>query len=182
VYPACGAPTTAARLAPAFAGAYDGCAMGLRCRGFAVIGLAVALSAAVAGITPPAVPAEVAVTVHPDQVAPGGRVRVTVQLTPIEGVKINRYPQIKLAVAERAGLVGEAQATVGSTVPPPPDKLKSNYFERVDPLELELSLAPGAPAGRQELPAALSYFYCLPASGFCAPKRLEIKIPLTIAP
>jgi hypothetical protein len=142
--------------------------------------LAVAASAAAAGVTPPAKPAEVAVSVSPVPVAPGAEAHVTVRVTPIDGVKINRYPQIKLSVPGEAGLVHAAQAAVGRSAPPSPEELKTNYFEGVDPVELVLALDPGARTGRHEIPASLTYFYCLPASGFCAPKRVEVTIPLTV--
>ena len=38
---------------------------------------------------------------------------VTLRLAPKSGIRINRYPKIKLTVPEASGLVGEAEAAIG---------------------------------------------------------------------
>ena len=38
----------------------------------------------------------------------------------------------------------------------------------------------GAKAGRHEVEAKLVYFYCVKKSGFCAPSRVTLKIPIEI--
>ena len=102
------------------------------------------------------------------------------QLTPIEGVKINRYPKIKLKVPAHSGLVEAGEAAVGNSAPPPPDKLDQNYFDVVEPLELLLNLDEAAPRGKHEIQGKLSYAYCVIASGYCAPVRVPVNIPVEI--
>ena len=104
----------------------------------------------------------------------------SVRLEPKDGVKINRYPKIKLTVPEQAGLTGESVVEIGNDTPPPPGKMESNYYKTVDPVELRLTLDDKAPSGRHELEGKLTYFYCVVKSGFCAPKRLALKIPVTV--
>ena len=146
-----------------------------------VAGASLLAAGAVAGQPEiPAKPADIDIDVAPGTVAPGGQVEVTVTLDPIEGVKINRYPKIKLEVPAREGLVLANQAAMGSSTPPPPEKLLENYFEQVDPLKLTLTLDESAPAGRHELDGKLTYNYCVPAKGFCVPARVPVKIPVTV--
>ena len=128
---------------------------------------------------PPERPATVDVEVLPEAVTTGGETAVTVRLEPVKGIKINRYPEATLRV-EASALVAAAEARIGSATPPPPEKMATNYFDRVDPLQLTLEVAEGAAAGVHEIDATLSYFYCMPANGFCAPKRESVRIPLTV--
>ncbi len=133
-----------------------------------------------AEVKPPAKPAEVRISVSPEGVAPGQPLRVRLDLQPIAGVKLNRYPKVKLQVAEQDGLVGAVEAAVGNDTPPPVEKMNANYFDKFDGLELELQVDRHAQPGPHELDATLTYFYCMPASGFCAPHRAAITIPLTV--
>jgi hypothetical protein len=135
---------------------------------------------AVADPRPPAIPAEIAISTSPVTVEPGESVTVRLDLAPIKGVKINRYPKVKLRVPAEAGLVGESEAAVGNDKPPPADKMKSNYFDEFDGLELTLDVDPQARAGLHRLQGKLTYFYCVPASGFCAPHRTPVEIALTV--
>ncbi len=129
---------------------------------------------------PPKEPAKIKVSVAPAKVAPGSEARVTVVLTPIDGVKINKYPKVRLRVAEQEGLVAAGEVWVGSAKPPPPDQLDKNYFETVDPLVLGLSVADAARTGSHRIEAKLSYAYCVIASGFCAPTTVPVMIPLDV--
>jgi hypothetical protein len=57
----------------------------------------------------------------------------------------------------------------------------ANYFgAAVDPVEFTLALDPAAPAGSHTIPAQLKYYYCVKKSGFCAPKKVEVGIPVTV--
>jgi len=129
---------------------------------------------------PPAKPAHIKISVTPESVEPGQIARVHLDLAPIEGIKLNRYPKVKLQVAGLEGLVGEGEAAVGNDSPPPPDKMKTNYFDAFDGLDLDLTVDDGARSGRHEVEGKLTYYYCMPASGFCAPKRVPVKIPLVV--
>jgi hypothetical protein len=128
----------------------------------------------------PKEPAKVRVAVAPDAVEPGQAASVTVRIEPIDGVKINRYPRIKLKVPARDGINAEAYVEIGNESPPPPETLKNNYFETVDPLELDVSVDSAAPAGRHDLEGKLTYYYCVTKSGFCAPARVPVTIPVAV--
>jgi hypothetical protein len=143
------------------------------------VAAAVALTSVAAAVKPPKNPATITVDVTPQAVTPGGEAEVTLKLAPIDGVKINRYPKIKLRVPTQEGLVAQTEASIGSSTPPPPDK-KTNYWDGVDPLIVNLTLDEAATSGNHEIAAKLTYYFCVPASGFCAPKRVPIKIPINI--
>jgi len=149
-----------------------------------VLGLFTALFAAdcaTAGSpAPPAVPASFKVEVAPGSVLPGGEASVALSLSAADGVKINRYPRIRLTVPAIEGVVAAAEGSVGNDKAPPPGKMDSNYFKKVDPVELTLSIAPDAPVGNHDIPAKLTYFYCVAASGFCAPKTVPVEISVRI--
>jgi hypothetical protein len=139
-----------------------------------------ATASAGSSATPVKEPAKIAVTASPDPAQAGAESLVTVRLTPVAGIKINKYPKIQLKVAELSGVVAAASASVGSSEPPPPDQIESNYFKSVDPVELKLRISPSASAGRHEVPAQLTYYYCVAASGYCAPAKVPVTIPITV--
>ena len=136
--------------------------------------------AAVAGAVPAGENATLKLLVEPTPVAAGAEAKVTAQLVPNAGIKINKYPKIKLAVTEQAGLVAGAEGSVGASAPPPPEDMESNYFKSVDPVALSLKVDPKAAKGKHEIPARLTYFYCVAASGYCAPARVNVKIPVEV--
>ena len=131
-------------------------------------------------VKPPKVPAEIKLSVKPEAVAPGGSARITVELEPIEGVKINQYPKIQVKVPAQEGLVAAAETSMGSDKPPPEDNLAANAFKELKPLHLTIELDPAAPAGKHELDGKVTYAYCMSKSGFCARKRVPVKIPITV--
>lgn len=136
--------------------------------------------AAGGGTVPAGDNATLRLIVEPTPVAAGAEAKVTAQLIPNAGIKINKYPKIKLAVAEQAGLVGAAEASVGASAPPPPEDMESNYFKTIDPVALSLKVDAKAAKGKHEIPARLTYFYCVAASGYCAPARVNVKIPVDV--
>jgi len=129
--------------------------------------------------TPPK-PAALKISVTPEVAAAGGAATVEVRVEPLAGFVINRYPKIKLEVKAHEGLVAAASASVGNDSPPPPDNMDSNYFDKVDPLRLKLSLDGGAPGGSHEVAGRLTYAYCVKKSGYCSRVRVPIQIPLTV--
>jgi hypothetical protein len=130
---------------------------------------------------PSEAPVEIVVVVSPSAVAAGSDTSVTVRLNPKPGIKMNKYPKIKLQVPAVPGLLGAAEGSLGNAAPPPADQLDSNYFHGgVDPLTVTLHLDPEATKGPHEIRAKLSYFYCVAASGYCAPAKSEVTIPVTV--
>ena len=130
--------------------------------------------------TPATEPARLDLSVAPQAVAPGQPAQVTLKVVPARGIKINRYPRIRLRVPGVSGLVEPIEVSLGNPNPPHPDALESNYFGDPEPVRLELRLDRSAPAGRHEIGAEVKYFYCVAESGYCAPKTAEIRIPVTV--
>jgi hypothetical protein len=131
-------------------------------------------------VRPPKVPANIKFSVIPESVSPGDVAKLTIELLPIDGVKINRYPKITVNIPAREGLVAEAKTSQGSDIPPPEDQLKSNYFKTLEPLQLTLEMDGAAASGKHELEGKLTYNYCMPANGFCARKRVPVTIPISV--
>jgi hypothetical protein len=149
--------------------------------GFLLLGPALATVVSAAATSAPAGdPASFEISVAPAAVQAGGDAQVSLRLVPAKGIKINRYPKIKLVVAEQPNLVGAVEGVLGNSEPPPADKLDANYFTTIDPLTVSLSIASAAAKGRHEIPARLSYFYCVAASGYCAPAKVQVKIPIIV--
>jgi hypothetical protein len=147
------------------------------------LGLILSSAPAIASGGPAAseAPVKVAIAVTPESVGAGSDASVTVKLAPNPGIKLNKYPKIKLQVPAVAGLVDAAEQSVGNPAAPPPDQLDSNYFHGgVDPLTIALHLDAQATKGRHEIHARLSYFYCVAASGYCAPAKADVTIPVTV--
>jgi hypothetical protein len=139
-------------------------------------------SLAVAGEAskPLAEPARIEIKLSPESVPAGGKAEATLLLTPIDGVTINRYPKITLKIAAQEGLAGSAESSVGDDAAPPPEKSGGNYFDKVDPLRIELSISGSAKPGMYQIEGKLKYYYCVKKSGFCAPKKETVKIPLVV--
>lgn len=133
------------------------------------------------GTTPPEAPIKVTIAVSPSTIGAGSDTSVTVKLDPKPGIKMNKYPKIKLLVPAVPGLVDAAEQTLGNPAPPPADQMETNYFHGgVDPLTMTLHLDGHAAKGPHEIKAKLSYYYCVAASGFCAPAKAELTIPVTV--
>ncbi len=139
---------------------------------------AVWLAGAAKGPQPDAV--RVRVSVAPEVVPAGGDFQAIFELVPGPGIKLNRYPKVKVEIPPQEGLAGGAATALGNDAPPPPDDLQSNYFKNIDPIRLGLKVHPSAARGRHELGARVSYVYCVASSGYCAPVKTEVKVPLTV--
>lgn len=153
---------------------------------FFALALAVGLAAAVPAAASASKdsgepPVDVSIAVSPEPVAPGGEAAVTVTLRPKAGIKLNKYPKIKLVVPVAPGIVDAAEGSIGNAAPPPANDLEANYYKgHVDPLTVKVHVAKGATPGQHPIPAKLSYFYCVAASGYCAPAKVDVKLPVTV--
>jgi len=153
-----------------------------RARSLLVFATVAVLAAGIAfgGVTPPKEPAKINLEVKPGSVDPGGEAHVTCRIVPKDGIKVNKYPKMSLKVPAVEGLVHAAEVKVGSDDPPPLDKPDVNYFKAVDPIELDLRLDGAAPSGTHTIPAQLKYYYCVAASGFCAPFKTQVELEVTV--
>ncbi len=147
--------------------------------GFAALGPLVA-AGPIAATRAGSDPVRLRVSVSPETVAPGGELVAMFELTPSAGIKLTRYPKIRIEVPAQEGLASPASKALGSDGPPPPDGLASNYFDKLDPIRLDLKLDSAVGRGRRELTARVSYAYCVTASGYCAPVKTEVRIPVTV--
>jgi hypothetical protein len=146
---------------------------------FAVVAV-FAVGLVASGVQPPKEPAKINLKVEPGSVKPGGETHVTCRIVPKDGIKVNKYPKMSLKVPAVDGLVDAAEAKVGSDDPPPLEKPEVNYFKTVDPIELDLRLDASAPSGTHRIPAQLKYYYCVAASGFCAPFKTQVELEVTV--
>jgi hypothetical protein len=126
-------------------------------------------------------PVKWAVSVAPAAVPAGSEASATVTLVPKAGIKLNKYPKIKLQIPASAGVVDAAEGSMGNAAPPSADNLDANYYHGdVEPLIVKFHVDAAATPGRHEVPAKLSYFYCVAASGYCAPAKIAVSIPVTV--
>ena len=139
-----------------------------------------AFASAPGGAKPAVDPAKLVITVNPPSAAPGEAVEVVVRVEPNPGIKVNRYPKMKLQVPAAAGLVREAEVSVGSSEMPPEEHPEANYYKTVDPVSLKVGVDPKAPKGTHKVAAKFTYYYCVAASGYCAPERVSLSIPLQV--
>lgn len=114
----------------------------------------------------------------PDPGKPGQAISVRIELEPPAGIGVNKYPGVTLRITGDAGLtLASTEAFVGTKTPiDDPAQFK---FKKVDPLELKVT-APAGAKGQRVLEGTLKYFYCVNASGFCAPGTMTVKIPVRI--
>lgn len=147
----------------------------------ALAGLA-ALPAGASGAEPPEIPADVRVRVVPEPAAAGAAAAVELTVEPRPGIRINRYPRIRLVVEDHPGLTAGGRAERGADRPPGHDEdPDDNYYAGpADPLRLELPVDGDATPGAYEVTGRLRYFYCVKQSGFCAPKEVDVTIPLRV--
>lgn len=144
-------------------------------------GLSVASVAAVAAESPTPDQPPVGVVVAVAPAAPGAEASVTVTLTPRPGIKLNRYPKIKLVLPAAPGISAAAEGSIGNSAPPPADHLDANYYKgAVDPLVVPVAVDRAATAGTHAVPGTLSYYYCVAASGYCTRSKVDVSIPLTV--
>lgn len=160
--------------------------MNTACRTLSILCLAaLALPVAAGGgsdaIKPPAVPASWT-TDAPAAAAPGDTVTLSLTLQPKPGIKVNRYPRISWGISRDDNPVADdVKAELGSETALPFDATDADrYFSSIDPIELAVRVDPNASRGDHTLKTKLKYFYCVSKSGFCAPKKVSVEIPIRI--
>lgn len=104
----------------------------------------------------------------------GRKSDVPVTFNLLKGYVINRNPPISLKIAETPGLQFETMNFVTSGEDP---KSKDEYY--VDLPTIKVSVT-AAKAGKYEVPAKLTYFFCSKADGFCARQVFDVKIPVQV--
>jgi hypothetical protein len=146
-----------------------------------LLALSSTVGAFAAEASPADAPVKLVVSVDPRAVVAGGSASATIKLIPKAGIKLNKYPKIKLQIPAAAGLIDAVEGSMGNSAPPPADNLDANYYHgEVDPLTVTFHVDAAAVPGRHEIVAKLSYFYCVAASGYCAPAKVPVAIPVTV--
>jgi hypothetical protein len=152
----------------------------------AVISVAVGLLAVVT--TPASPPAKrskvdvpVVITPPADAVSPGERGEIKFLLSPPAGIKINRYPpvRLKLEPPERIDL-DAAEFRQGSDKPIADPK--DFPFKTIEPLVVGFSVKPDARPGTTRVAGQIKFVYCVTSSGFCAPVTKDVGFDVTVAP
>jgi hypothetical protein len=103
----------------------------------------------------------------------GKKADVAVSFVVDSRYKINRDPRISIAVTPVAGVTVDKKPIEASSVDP---KAKDEYFVDLPTIKVPVT---AAKAGKFELPAKLTYFFCSKADGFCSKQSVDVKIPIT---
>lgn len=148
---------------------------------WALVGVGLVAGPALAGSGGTEPPVKLEISVDPAAVAPGSTAAATIKLVPRPGIKLNKYPKIKLQIPAAPGLVDATEGSIGNPGPPPADDLDANYYHGdVDPLIVRFHVDPAASHGKHPVAAKVSYFYCVAASGYCAPAKVDVVLPVTV--
>jgi hypothetical protein len=126
------------------------------------------------------------VTQSPEALAAAESGELQVQVVPPEGIALNRYPGITLAIEDAAGLKLDSEsAFVGVDKPlSDPDEFQ---FEKIDPLRFKVTAPDGAgadggseAAAKKKMTGTLKFFYCRKKDGFCAPASQKVSVPVKV--
>ena len=90
------------------------------------------------------------------------------------GFVINRTPPITLRLTDTPGVTLGAMSFTSS---PDDPKSKDEYYVDLPKITVPVT---AAKAGRYEIPAKLTYFFCSKADGFCSRQVFDVKIPLQV--
>ncbi len=127
-------------------------------------------------------PADVKVSVSaPIPAAPGGHSEVIVTFTIPEGIKINRFPPIKLTLtaAEPVSL-DKAEWRQGSDQPI--EKVEDFPFKTVEPMSAGFGVAPGAAPGKYPVSGKIRFITCIQKTGSCTQTARDIAFEATVTP
>ena len=105
---------------------------------------------------------------------PGVRANVSVGFEVKSGFVINRTPPITLKLTETPGVTLGATSFTSS---PDDPKSKDEYYVDLPKISVPVT---AAKAGKYEIPAKLTYFFCSKADGFCSRQVFDVKIPLQV--
>ncbi|UCF67620.1 MAG: hypothetical protein JSV80_17975 [Acidobacteriota bacterium] len=121
----------------------------------------------------------VEVTQRPSPARPGESVEVDVAVRPPEGIVLNRFPGLTLELEKIDGLTTDQPSAFAGSREPIEDASQA-YFKKPEPLTFRF--VPER-SGRSERKArgTLKFFYCVKASGFCAPGKQQVSVPVKVS-
>jgi len=116
---------------------------------------------------------------HPDfksavPVKAGQPGELTVSFNLLKGYVINHTPPISLKLTPVAGV---DLAKTDFTTPSNDPKSTDEYYVDLPSIKVPVT---AAKAGKYDIPAKLTYFFCSKADGFCSRQVLDVKIPVVV--
>ena len=127
----------------------------------------------------PEVDVKIDVALAPGAVKAGTKSEAVVTLTPPSGIHINQYPPIRLTF-ENAPPVTFEPDSYKLGLDKMPDDPEKNPFKSVDPIKVKFRVAPHTADANVPIKGKVKFFYCVAASGYCAPERASLTIPLQV--
>ena len=141
---------------------------------------ALASAPLVAASSLPDVNLKIDVTVPSTAVKAGSKSQVVVTLTPPSGIHINQYPPIRLTL-ENAPPVTFEPESYKLGLDAMPDNPEKNPFKTIDPIKVNFRVGPHAADTKVPVKGKLKFFYCVVASGYCAPGTKEVSFTVPVA-
>jgi hypothetical protein len=140
--------------------------------------LAASIGALAAAV--PDIDLKIEVSLAPGPVKAGSKSEAVVKLTPPSGIHINQYPPIRLTFESVPPVIFEPDSyKIGlDAMPDPPEK---NPFKTVDPIKVRFRVAAHAADAKVAVKGKLKFFYCVAASGYCAPGTKEVAFSVPVA-
>ena len=144
----------------------------------ASMGLLASVGAAGAAI--PDVDLKIQVALAPGAVKAGSRSEAVVTLTPPSGIHINQYPPIRLTLESEPPITFDPDSyKLGLDAMP--DNPEKNPFQTIDPIKVKFRVAPHAADAKIPVKGKLKFFYCVAASGYCAPGTKDVAFTVPVA-
>lgn len=142
--------------------------------------LAVVLSSALATAPPAASGHEhVGLAASFEREASGGEADVVVRFMPLEaGIHVNADPPPRLTLDPDQRVLDDSSRPA----PPPPRAAFPNgrYLDTQAGVRLPVRMSPMVPKGRHTVRAAVLYFYCSQAEGWCRRAQDEVEVSVTV--
>lgn len=140
--------------------------------------LLASVTAGAAGI--PDVDLKIQVALAPGAVKAGSKSEAVVTLTPPSGIHVNQYPPIRLTLESAPPVIFEPDSyKLGLDAMP--DNPEKNPFKSIDPIKVRFRVAPHAADSKVAVKGKLKFFYCVVASGYCAPGTKEVAFIVPVA-
>jgi len=140
--------------------------------------LAASLTSLVAAV--PDVDLKIEVALAPGAVKAGSKSEAVVTLTPPSGIHVNQYPPIRLTLESAPPVIFEPDSyKLGLDAMP--DNPEKNPFKTIDPIKVRFRVAPHASDAKIAVKGKLKFFYCVAASGYCAPGTKDVAFTVPVA-
>ena len=131
---------------------------------------------------PPDLDLKINIAVPQQAVATGAEAEAVVSITPPAGVKLNKYPPIRVTVEGNPPIEFE-QTTVKVGLDEMPENAELNHFDTIEPIHLKFKVGKHNGDGKIPIRGKVKLTYCVAKSGYCAPvtKDLSFAVPIQAA-